>query len=142
VVGTFGELNPAVLGKFDVKANRVAVAELKIGPLLRGDWDWSRVTTVNSMPMVIEDLAFVVADAVGAGRVQETIRRTGSGKVVGIELFDIFRGEVLGAGKKSLAFRVSYQVPNAAMTNEQVVALRNEIVQAVSLEHGGVLRAT
>ncbi len=142
VVGTFGELNPATLAKFDTKASRVAVAELKIGPLIRGDWDWSRVTTVNSMPMVIEDLAFVVADAVGAGRVQETMRRAGGGKVVAIDLFDVFRGESLGAGKKSLAFRVSYQAPDAALSNEQVIALRNGIVQAVSIEHGGVLRTT
>ena len=138
--GVFGELNPAALQQFGVKSTRVAVAELKLGPLIRGEWDWSRVTTVNKFPAVIEDLAFVVDESVGAGDVSQTICREGKGKVVEVELFDVFRGESLGAAKKSLAFRVTYQNPDSAITNEQAVAIRQAIVNAVAAEHRGTLR--
>ena len=69
------------------------------------------MTTVNKMPAVIEDLAFIVADSIGAGDLRTTLIRAGSGKVTDVELFDVFRGGALGEGKKSLAFRVTYQDP-------------------------------
>src|SRR5205085_765290 len=105
------------------------------------EWDWSRTTTVNKFPAVIEDLAFIVEGNVGAGDLSDTIVRAGAGKVVDVELFDVFRGGALGEGKKSLAYRVTYQAPDAALTNEQAVAIRSAVVQAVASRHGGVLRA-
>jgi phenylalanyl-tRNA synthetase beta chain len=139
-VGVFGELNPATLGQFGLKSDRVAVAELRIEPLIQTEWDWSRQTTVNRFPAVIEDLAFIVDDAVGAGTVRDTLIRAGGGRVVDVELFDVFRGGHLGAGKKSLAYRVTYQDPSAALTNEQVVGLRNVLVRTVADDYGAALR--
>jgi phenylalanyl-tRNA synthetase beta chain len=141
-VGVFGELNPATLAHFGLKTDRVAAAELELAPLIHTEWDWSRQTTVNRFPAVIEDLAFVVDDSIGAGTLRDTLIRAGAGRVVDVELFDVFRGGHLGAGKKSLAYRVTYQDPQAALTNEQVVELRNTIVQAVAGTHNGILRAT
>jgi phenylalanyl-tRNA synthetase beta chain len=141
-VGVFGELNPATLAQFGLKTDRVAAAELELAPLIHTEWDWSRQTTVNRFPAVIEDLAFVVDDSIGAGTLRDTLIRAGAGRVVDVELFDVFRGGHLGAGKKSLAYRVTYQDPQAALTNEQVVELRNTIVQAVAGTHNGILRAT
>ena len=140
-VGVLGELNPANLAQFEIKCDRVAVAELNLEPLIQREWNWARQTTVNKFPSVIEDLAFVVDDVVGAGTLAEAIRRAGEGRVVDVELFDVFRGEALGAGKKSLAFRVTYQAPDAALSNEQAVAIRNTIVQQIASQFGGVLRA-
>ncbi|HEX3358057.1 MAG TPA: phenylalanine--tRNA ligase subunit beta [Tepidisphaeraceae bacterium] len=140
-LGVFGEINPAILRELGIKSNRVAVAELRITPLIPGEWDWSRSTTVNKFPAVIEDLAFVVEENIGAGTLRRAIVRTGGQRVVDVELFDVFRGPALGAGKKSLAFRVSYQDANAAIANEEVVSLREKIVQAIASEFGGVLRA-
>jgi phenylalanyl-tRNA synthetase beta chain len=140
-LGVMGELNPAALAAFGIKTDRVAAAELRIGPLIQIEWDWSRTTTVNKFPSVIEDLAFIVADSVGAGDLRDTIIRIGAGKVVDVELFDVFRGGHLGEGKKSLAYRVTYQAPDAALSNEQVVELRNRVVKAVESAHGAILRA-
>jgi phenylalanyl-tRNA synthetase beta chain len=140
-LGVMGELNPAALAQFGIKTNRVAAAELRIEPLIRSEWDWSRVTTVNKFPAVIEDLAFIVEESVGAGTLRDTMIRAGAGRVVDVELFDVFRGASLGEAKKSLAYRVTYQDPNAALSNDQAVAIRNAVVQAVSSEHRGTLRA-
>jgi phenylalanyl-tRNA synthetase beta chain len=139
--GVFGELNPAALRGLGIKADRVAAGELKIGPLIPGDWDWSRATTVNKFPAVIEDLAFVVDESVGAGDIHHVILRAGGATVVDVQLFDVFRGEALGPGKKSLAFRVSYQDANAAIANDDVVKLRDQIVQTIASQFRGVLRA-
>jgi phenylalanyl-tRNA synthetase beta chain len=141
-LGIMGELNPTALSQFAIKPDRVAAAELRIAPLIEKEWDWSRTTTVNKFPAVIEDLAFTVEDRIGAGDLRDTIVRAGQGKVVDVELFDVFRGGHLGEGKKSLAYRVTYQALDAALTNEQVVELRKTVVDAVASHHGGTLRAT
>ena len=109
-LGVMGELNPTALASFGIKSDRVAAAELRIAPLIQTDWDGARQTTVNKSPAVIEDLAFTVADTVGAGDLRDTILRAGGGKVVDVELFDVFRGGALGEGKV-LAYRVTYQAP-------------------------------
>jgi phenylalanyl-tRNA synthetase beta chain len=92
-------------------------------------------------PPVVEDLAFVVSEEI-------TLRQTrgrrsappGGELLVDLELFDLYRGEKLPAGAKSLAFRLTYQSQTSNLRDSDVAKLRERIVRRVERELGGRLR--
>lgn len=96
---------------------------------------------ISSYPPVVEDLAFEVGEEITARRVVEVIRGLGDGRVVEIDLFDVYRGEPLAAGHKSLAYRLTYQSLDRSLAEKEVEALRRRIVTAVEQATGGKLRS-
>jgi phenylalanyl-tRNA synthetase beta chain len=89
---------------------------------------------------VVEDLAFEVAEEITTRQVENVIRRIGGDVLAHLELFDIYRGEPLPAGNKSMAYRLTYQHVNRIVAEKEVAALRARIIQAVERETGGKLR--
>ena len=111
-------------------------------PVLAGEFDFealmavapavSRITDVPRFPAVTEDLALIVEDKVSAEKVQATIMAAGAGTVLkNAQVFDVFKGEQIGAGKKSLAYRLTYQA-DRTLTDEEVAKVREQIVQAAA----------
>jgi phenylalanyl-tRNA synthetase beta chain len=88
----------------------------------------------------LEDIAVIVNEAVPADRVEVLIRQTGGKIVTNVRLFDVYRGEQLGAGKKSLAYSLTYQ-SDKTMTDAEAAAIRNKIVKRLELEVGAKLRS-
>jgi phenylalanyl-tRNA synthetase beta chain len=88
----------------------------------------------------VEDLAFVVPEEVTAAQLLEAIRKAGGTLLTRVELFDIYRGQPISTGHKSLAFRLTYENPEAPLKESQVLAIRNRIIQRVKDSVGGVLR--
>ena len=144
-LGIFGELHPQVRERYDWPA---AYARL---PILAADLDLDRilarlpalypVAPVPEYPPVLEDLAVVADEALPAGRVAELIRQTGGKVVAEVRLFDVYRGEQIGAGKKSLAYRITYQAPDKTLSDRDVAGIRTRIVRRLEQELGAVLRA-
>ena len=96
---------------------------------------------VPSFPPVLEDLALTVDEAVNAGQVEALIRQTGGKTLVKVQLFDIFRSEQIGAGKKSLAYSLTYQTPDRTLTDEEVAQIRGRIIKRLDQEIGAKLRS-
>ena len=97
---------------------------------------------VTSFPEVREDLAVIVADEVSAERVLEIARRAGRPLLQRVEVFDVYRdADQIGAGKVSLALRLSYRAPDRTLTDEEVGKRRAAISQALADELGGRVRA-
>jgi phenylalanyl-tRNA synthetase beta chain len=140
-LGVLGELHPEIQAAFGIRAGRVFLAELGIDPLLERALAPRQFRSISHAPAVIEDLAFVVKETVPASEVTEAIRRSGGTLLTGIALFDVYQGEHLAAGTKSLAFRVSYQSPDATLSNDQIAAIRGQIVDGVARLVGGTLRS-
>ena len=69
------------------------------------------------------------------------MREAGGDRLVEVELFDVYRGEPLAAGNKSLAYRLTYQSTERSMGEKEVAALRRRIVSAVEKATGGKLRS-
>jgi phenylalanyl-tRNA synthetase beta chain len=138
--GLLGEIHPRVRAAFDLPAGRVSVAELRLEPLMRPTWQFSPLRPISSMPPVVEDLAFVVAEEITLRRLEQAIRAAGGDLLVDLELFDLYRGEPLPAGHKSLAFRLIYQSQDANLRDADIVKLRERIVRRVERETGGKLR--
>ena len=76
-----------------------------------------------------------------AARVEALIKQTGGRSVSAVRLFDVYRDEKLGAGKKSLAYNLTYQAADKTMTDAEAAAIRNKIVKRLEQEVGAKLRS-
>ncbi|MYC93521.1 MAG: phenylalanine--tRNA ligase subunit beta [Caldilineaceae bacterium SB0661_bin_32] len=144
-LGIVGELHPQVRNAFGLGGERVVLAELKIAPLVRPSWRLSQMAPISVYPPVVEDLAFVVKEEVTQRRLRDAIveggGRDGEPVLASVELFDIYRGESLPVGCKSLAYRVTYQSMDHNLKEREVNRLRQRIIRTVERATGGTLRS-
>src|SRR6202521_3108533 len=140
-LGVLGELHPVVAERWGLAGRRICPAGLMIEPLVKTSWQREALPPISNYPPVVEDLAFVVPEEVSAHDLAAAIRRAGAPLLSALELFDLYRGEPLPAGAKSLAFQVTFQSQDATLGSAEVAALRQRIEQAVAESLGGKLRA-
>lgn len=138
--GIIGELHPDVRAEFDLPDRQVYLAELRVGPLSKPAFKLDIMPPISNYPAMVEDLAFVVAESVTAKQVFDAIRDAAGQLLCSVELFDLYRGEPLPEGHKSLAFELTYQSHTSTLTDVEVLAIRNRIISAVAEKVGGVLR--
>jgi phenylalanyl-tRNA synthetase beta chain len=96
---------------------------------------------VITFPAVKQDLAFVVPEEVTAGELVEAAREAAGPELRELRVFDVYHGEQIGAGKKSIAFSVAFQSPERTLSDEDAAALRERIVRALADRYGAELRA-
>jgi phenylalanyl-tRNA synthetase beta chain len=139
--GWLGELHPLVREQYDLPNQPVLAADLDLEGLL-GQVDATyRVTPVPEYPPVKEDLAVIVDEDVAAVKVHDLIHAAGGDLLAEVTLFDLYHGAQIGAGKKSLAYRLTYQAPDRTLTDAEVAKLRGRIVKRLAEELGAVLRS-
>ena len=90
-------------------------------------------------PAVTRDIAVVVDESVGAGTMMDTIRKAAK-NLEDVRLFDIYRGEKLGADKKSVAYALSFRAADRTLTDEEIASAINKILKALSENHSAELR--
>ena len=140
-IGCIGELHPRVADAFGLPRQPVCVMEMDLDALL-ARWREDRgMTPLSSHPPVYEDLAFVVDEAVPAEEVRAKIAETGQPLVREVALFDLYRGDQAGAGRKSLAYALTYQADDRTLTDKEVGLVRGRIVKRLEKELGAQLRA-
>ncbi|MEX2162614.1 MAG: phenylalanine--tRNA ligase subunit beta [Anaerolineales bacterium] len=139
-LGVFGELHPQVQGQYDLPDLAVQIATFNLDAIYAVVPERFDSESVPGYPPVLEDLAFVVDESVQAGQVEALIRQTGGKLLAALALFDVYRGEQLGAGKVSLAYQLTYQDPQRTLTDEDVAKLRSRIVKRLEQELGANLR--
>ena len=140
VVGHAGELHPAVVAEFSLPA-RTSALELDLEALIASAPSVVRAVPVPTYPLAKEDFAFVVEDSVAASAVEAAIV-VGIGDLAeDVHLFDVYTGEQIGDGKKSLAFSVRLRSAEGTLSAEQIGEARARCIAAVETAVGGVLRA-
>ena len=137
-MGAVGEVDPAVLARFEV-SERVAILELDLTDVLGREPKPATWQPVSRFPSSDLDLAFVVPDDVPAEKVDKAIRQAAGRLLVGLELFDVFRGESLGAGQRSLAYRLRLQAADRNLTDADIATVR-EAASASAAKLGAQLR--
>jgi phenylalanyl-tRNA synthetase beta chain len=143
VIGTIGEVDPAVAADFGLGERRVGWLEVDLGLLLdpavvgRAS-DLSR--PVSRYPSSDIDLALVVADDVPADRVADELRRAGGELLESVTLFDVFRGPSVREGYRSLAYRLRFCALDRTLTDAEVGELRRSCVEAAQRTVGATLR--
>ena len=115
--------------------------ELDLDALLARAPDFLLYDDVITYPAVKQDLAFVVDESVPAGALVDAARGAAGPELREMRVFDIYRGEQVGPGKKSVAFAVSFQSPERTLSDEEAAVLRERIVDALGERFGAVLRA-
>jgi phenylalanyl-tRNA synthetase beta chain len=137
-LGWIGELHPLVAREWDL--DNAAAFELDFELLAQLAPGPAQFVPVSPFPPVIQDIAVVVPDEVPAGDVEAAIAEGGGDLLARIQLFDVYRGEQIGAGNKSLAIRLEFQAPDRTLTDDEVAGLRALIEDRLA-ELGGRLRA-
>lgn len=141
LLGVFGELHPLVKARYDFLAPAVLAADFDLTALSAALASRYDITPVPVFPPVLEDLALVVDENVHAADVDAAIRQGGGKLLTDVRLFDIFRGEQIGGGKKSLAYALSYQSPDHTLTPGEANQIRQRIIRRVEQLVGAKLRA-
>lgn len=139
-VGVFGELHPQVQEKYDFSPNPVVAADINLDLLITLIPDRYDMQSVPEYPPVLEDLAFVVDETIPANRVAELIKQTAGRILLDITLFDLYRSEQIGNGKKSLAYSLTYQSAEKTLTDKDVAQIRSRIIRRLEQELDAKLR--
>ncbi|WP_181700400.1 phenylalanine--tRNA ligase subunit beta [Chthonobacter albigriseus] len=142
VIGHFGELHPAVLEALDV-AGPIVAAEIILEKIPQPKAKASKakpVLAASDLMPVRRDFAFIVADDVEAARILKAAEGARKGLVGGVQVFDVFRGEHVGEGRKSVAIEVTLVPSEKTLTEEEIEAASQAIVAAVSKATGATLR--
>jgi phenylalanyl-tRNA synthetase beta chain len=140
LAGWMGELHPQLVRRYDLTGAAVLAAELDLAPLLSAMQLRPDLAPVSPYPPVLEDLAVVVDQAVPARRVEQVICTAAGTLLERIQLFDLYQGEQIGRGQKSLAYSLVYRSRERTLTDEEVRMARERIVKALREEVGGSLR--
>lgn len=141
-VGWLGEVHPLVAQAWGIDQT-VAAFELDLGAVLAVAVDRALVESyedVTSFPAVRQDLAVVVDAAVPAADVVDTVREAGGALLADAGVFDVYEGEQVGAGKRSLALHLEFRAPDRTLTDEDADAAREQILAALTEKVGAVAR--
>ena len=106
-----GEIHPDIAEKFGIE-KRVYVAEIDLDALMALEKPIYGVKLLPRFPAVTRDIALVVREDVGAGAMQDAIRKAAGKTLEDVKLFDIYRGEKLGEGVKSVAYSLTFRAPD------------------------------
>ena len=139
-LGVFGELHPLAREHYELPEAPLLAAELDLEALYDLVPERYDILSVPAFPPVLEDLALIVDEAVPAEQVAEEIRQAGGATLSSVRLFDVYRGDQIGSGKKSLAYSLTYQAPDRTLTDQEVAQIRQRIVRRLEQELEAKLR--
>ncbi|MEA1923800.1 MAG: phenylalanine--tRNA ligase subunit beta [Pseudomonadota bacterium] len=138
-VGSVGQLHHEVAEEYDFDQD-VLIFEIALTPLLAASV--GRSITYEGLaryPAVYRDLAFLVEDSIPAAEMLDYIRKQHK-LLIGAEVFDVFQGDALAAGKKSLAFRLTFQDMNKTLTDKKVNAIITKLIKGIEDTFHGEVR--
>ncbi|WP_027409554.1 phenylalanine--tRNA ligase subunit beta [Anoxybacteroides tepidamans] len=137
-IGFVGQLHPVVQKEFDLK--ETYVFELALADVLNADVEEIRYAAIPRFPSIARDIALVVDEHVVAGDVQKAIVAAGGELLKDVAIFDVYKGDRLPEGKKSIAFALRYYDPERTLTDEEVTAVHEQVIKAVEQQFGATLR--
>jgi len=136
-LGVIGEVHPDVLARFEI-AGVAYLFELDLPvlvPFMAGD---KVFRPLPRFPAVVRDIALVLDAGIAHQRVVDIIKSFPL--VAGVAIFDVYSGEQVPAGKKSLAYRITFQSPTQTLTDSEVNAVQQRILERLEKELGVGLR--
>ena len=138
VVGHAGELHPRVARSYGF-TGRVSAAEIDLDALIDAAPDLGRRPRFSTFPVAKEDLALVVDLAIPSVVVHDALAEA-SPLIESVRLFDVYTGDQVPAGKKSLAFALRLRAPDRTLTDDDIREARDAAVAAAAVAAGAILR--
>ncbi len=140
-LGFAGELHPTIAERWDLPPRRAYVAELDFDALAACASPERTFVDYPRQPVAKRDLAVVVDAARSAESVIEEIRRSGKGLLAGVRLFDVYQGDPLPAGKKSLAVALDFQAADRTLKDDELEKAMGRIRRTLEHRLGAEFRA-
>ena len=138
-IGVFGEVHPEVLENYDLPY-KAYLFEFDLEGLTDVATFAKRFEPISVYPKVARDLAIVVDKEILSDMPTALIYTTGGDAVDSVRLFDVYEGEQVPEGKKSLAYTITYHSATETLTDKAVNALHDEVVKGLNRELGAELR--
>jgi phenylalanyl-tRNA synthetase beta chain len=136
-LGFVGELHPLVAGAWDLQ--RTAAFAIDIGKLAAASPEAIAFAAFGAVPSLRQDLAVILPDEVAAAQVLASARSAAGEMLADVRVFDVYTGEQVGAGRRSLALALTFGASDRTLTDEDVAPARERIVASLA-ELGGELR--
>ena len=140
-IGVLGELHPLVKEHYDLPECPLLAAKFDLHLLLSLVPDRYEVTALPTFPPVLEDLAVIVAEAIPSEKVVDIICKAGGKILSAVRLFDIYRGDQIGVGRKSLAYNLTYQAADRTLNSAEIGKLREQIIKSLEKELAAQIRS-
>jgi phenylalanyl-tRNA synthetase beta chain len=138
--GRAGEIHPAVAEAFDLPSV-AAGFELHVGRVLAGATDLVQYREVSRFPPARRDVAFLVDSEVPAGPLQDALVQAAGDTLERAVLFDVFEGDPVPRGKKSLAFALDLRAPDRTLTDEEADQIVRAIAERLAADFEAELRS-
>ncbi len=139
VIGFAGQVHPTVQKELDLKDTYVF--ELSFKKIAEAEVEPVSYESIPRFPSITRDIALVVDKKTVAGDLAEIIRDAGGALLREVHVFDLYEGEHMEAGKKSLAYTLKYFDPERTLTDEEVTKAHEKVLNAVEEKAGAVLRS-
>ncbi|MCW8893366.1 MAG: phenylalanine--tRNA ligase subunit beta, partial [Deltaproteobacteria bacterium] len=139
IVGYLGELHPQVLAQFSID-QPVYLFELDVEKLILLAGSCAKFQPLSRFPDVIRDSALLLDDEIQAAQILEIVKRSKLKSVDNVTLFDLYTGQGIPAGKKSLAIRVRYRDLEKTLTEEEVSKSHDKLIRSLSQQLGAEIR--
>jgi phenylalanyl-tRNA synthetase beta chain len=140
LAGELGELHPRIGRAFDL-VGRLTAFELRLAPVVEAALAEPGYRELSRFPPLRRDVAFVVGARVPAGEVRTTLEEAGGPLLDRVVLFDVFEGDPLPAGTRSLAFALDLRAPDRTLTDEEADAVVRSIAERLRADFGARLRS-
>lgn len=137
-IGMLGQLHPTVQKDRDLK--ETYVMEMNLDAILAFAGAPLQYTSVPRFPAISRDIALVVDRETTAHTLEKVIRQAGGKLLSSVKLFDLYEGDNVEEGKKSLAFSLVYQDPERTLTDDEVVKAHDKVLTALTEDAGASLR--
>lgn len=139
IIGFLGQVHPLLSKEFDLK--ETYVFDVDMDKLLEAYENLPSFNQIPRYPAVARDVAFILDEHVPASEVQRLIEQLGAPIVKDVHVFDLYKGENLPEGKKSIAYNLIYQDPNKTLKDEEVDKSFKDIIEKVNEEFGAYVRS-
>ena len=141
VLGFAGELHPKVRNSFELPEQAVCVAELDLDLIIKLAVEDHQMEFISNFTPIFEDLAFVLDSSLPVESVTPIILQTGKPLLRKATLFDVYEGEQVDEGKRSLAYSLTFQATDRTLTDDEIGKVRNKIIKRLQHEFQATLRA-
>ena len=139
MLGTVGQIHPDVAEKYGIDVP-VYTCELLFSTIAALMNTVTIYKPLPKYPAITRDIAFVVEDSMQVGDIIDVIKGVGGKLLENVELFDVYRGQQIEEGKKSVAFALRYRDSQKTLTDEEVTKIHSKILKALEERLGILLR--
>jgi phenylalanyl-tRNA synthetase beta chain len=139
-IGTLGQLHPAIAERMDLGEEPVLVAELDFEQLIRAQQPLLSAQTPSRFPPADRDISFFIDESTPHADLEAVIREAAGDLLERVELFDVFRGGVVPAGRQSLAFSLRYRAFDRTLDDEEVNSAHARVEEALRSRFGAEVR--